>query len=76
MWDRLASYIETTYSDAYVDWEEGFFNCPECGEPIYKDDWRDSDYFENGDPWLHRDVICPVCESILKEYEEEEDEAD
>lgn len=43
-----AVIVETIYG-GYVDWEERFYICPECEEPIYEDDWRD----EN--------VICPVC---------------
>jgi hypothetical protein len=32
--------------------EEGFFICPECGEPIYECDWD-----EHPD-WSE----CPICE--------------
>lgn len=76
VWDRLARWVEFTYVGSYVDWEEGFFVCPECGEPIYKLDWRNEDYFLNGDPWIHRDIICPVCENVLREHEEEEEDED
>lgn len=48
MWEKNAIIIETIYG-GYVDWEERFYICPECEEPIYEDDWRG----EN--------VICPVC---------------
>ena len=33
-WNRLANEVELVYG-GYVDREEGFFSCPECGEPIY-----------------------------------------
>lgn len=71
-WSYCAEYCEKTYG-AYVDWEEEFFNCPECGEPIYKCDWEDND------TW----TICPVCEFDFvtsemvhdeDEYDEEEDD--
>ena len=31
--------------------EEGFFECPECGEPLLKEDWEDHDF-----------NYCPICE--------------
>lgn len=49
-WTKTAKYCEKTYG-TYVDFDEGYFICPECDEPIYKCDWEDSDYH-----------ICPVCE--------------
>lgn len=38
---------------AMVDFDEKFFICPECGEPVYADDWEDTDF--DG-------VKCPICE--------------
>ena len=49
-WERVARHCEEEYG-TQIDWEEEFFICPECGEPIYKDDW-DADELR----------ICPVCE--------------
>lgn len=37
----------------YVDWEDCFYLCPECGEPIYGEDWSEDDLEE---------FLCPVCE--------------
>lgn len=71
-WEQLALYCEETYG-CYVDWDERFFECPECGEPIYECDWRDSDYYlgRKGNDKMY----CPVCENLLMgEEEEEEDE--
>lgn len=51
-WERNAHTIETVYG-GYVDWEERFYECIECGEPIYEDDWSPSE--------LER-FLCPVCE--------------
>ena len=50
-WDYAANYVEVVYG-GYVNWDEEFFNCPECGEPIYKSDW------DEHEPWQ----LCPVCE--------------
>jgi hypothetical protein len=38
---------------AYVDWEERFYSCPFCDEPIYEEDWADEEYGE---------FLCPICE--------------
>ena len=65
MWENNAKYVEQVYG-AYVDWEERFYICPECGEPIYEFDWSND---ELGD--LLCDFLCPICE--FKEEEGEED---
>jgi len=58
-WYEIALIVEKNYA-GYVDWEEGFFNCPECGEPIYEEDWNTEDLIDgNGN------FICPVCEEVL-----------
>ena len=49
-WEKVARHCEEEYG-THIDWDEEFFICPECGEPIYKDDW-DADELR----------ICPVCE--------------
>lgn len=51
MWERNAKIIINVYG-GYVDWEERFYLCPECGEPIYECDW---------DEELEK-FLCPVCE--------------
>ena len=33
-WEQASKFCEEIFS-AYVDWDEEFFNCPECNEPIY-----------------------------------------
>lgn len=52
MWRIAATTAEEIFG-AFVNYEERFFICPECGEPIYEEDWED-EFFE--------DCICPVCE--------------
>ena len=48
-WSYAATVCERDYG-AYVDWEEGFFNCPECGEALLLEDWG-----------YHCWEICPIC---------------
>jgi hypothetical protein len=50
-WEDCAKYCEENYG-VYVDWEEEYFICPECDEPIYADDWDDHDLWN----------LCPICE--------------
>lgn len=52
MWEIVAMEMQETYG-AIVDFDEKFFICPECGEPVYADDWEDTDF---------DDVKCPICE--------------
>ena len=52
VWEKMALRVERDYG-AHVDWDERFFESPECGETIYEDDWTAED-FDNG-------TICPVC---------------
>lgn len=50
-WHMAALQAENDYG-AYVDYTERYFICPECGEPVYEDDWSDMDF---------EDCICPIC---------------
>lgn len=67
-WYRLAKYCDKTYN-TYVDFDEEFFVCPECDEPIYSDDWREAD-FTLGRMYTGK-CYCPVCENLLYEEEKE-----
>lgn len=49
-WEKVAWHCHDTYG-VYVNAKEGFFICPECGEPIYECDWEDEEL-----------RACPVCE--------------
>ena len=49
-WERIARHVRTVYG-SFVDWDERFFICPDCGEPIYECDWAGDDF-----------AVCPVCE--------------
>lgn len=57
-WEKIAAMVEEIYG-VFVDWDERFFICPECGEPIYESDWDDELLLDD----------CPVCGF---EWEEEE----
>ena len=51
MWEDNARHAENIYG-AFVDWEERYYLCPECGEPIYEVDWSEDELaFE----------LCPIC---------------
>lgn len=56
-WRENAKLIEQVFG-GFVNWEEEFYICPECGEPIYNDDWS------NG---YMAQFVCPVCELTEEE---------
>ena len=49
-WEQNACAVRDIFG-GFVNWDEGFYNCPSCGEPIYECDWDEDDL----------DSICPVC---------------
>ncbi len=51
-WEINAHTVEDVYG-GFVDWEERFYNCPECDEPVYECDWTAGEL---------KNFICPVCE--------------
>lgn len=59
-WYAAAQYCEETYG-VYVNWDEEWFLCPECGEPLYADDFEDWDW-----------ASCPICDFDFFDEEEEE----
>ena len=54
-WRQAANLAAKVYG-CPVNYEEGFFVCPECGEPIYACDWQDHDF-----------NTCPVCEFEMED---------
>lgn len=50
-WKDRAEQVEEEYG-MLVDYTGGFYICPECGEPVYVDEWNDMDF---------EDCICPIC---------------
>ena len=51
MWEANAKFVENECG-GYVDWEERFYICPECGEPVYEHDWTTLELTNE---------ICPIC---------------
>ena len=51
-WAQAAEFCSKEYG-SYINYEEKYFICPECGDPIYECDWETYYYFWN---------LCPVCE--------------
>lgn len=60
LWFEFAKRCFEDYG-TYVDEEERFFICPECGEPIYECDWTDSDFYISAIGAF----CCPICEETL-----------
>lgn len=60
MWENNARYLEKVYG-TYVDWEEKFYICPECDEPVYECDWDENELC---------DFYCPICEFTEEERED------
>lgn len=50
-WVATAVWLEA-FMGVEVNWEEKFFICPECSEPIYESDWIDCNAWGK----------CPICE--------------
>ena len=51
-WKENAKIVEQVYG-GFVNWEERFYICPNCDEPIYECDWES---------WELREFVCPICE--------------
>lgn len=49
-WEKLATAVEENGYDTVVNWDEEYFICPHCGEPIYECDFLEIE-----------DYVCPVC---------------
>lgn len=60
IWDFLAHKVYNNYGGR-VDWDEGCFYCPNCGEPIYFEDWDETDLLNGND-----EGMCPICEAIIE----------
>ena len=56
-WLEAGTQCEVEYGMT-LNTKEGYFICPECGEPVYECDWTDEEL---------RAYLCPICQ-----FEEEE----
>ena len=63
MWESNAKYVEKVYG-SFVDWEERFYLCPECGEPVYECDWDENELC---------DAYCPICGFAEEDAKEDEE---
>ena len=59
-WNKIAHLIEVNYG-SLIDWDDRFFYCPECHEPIYEDEWANLDLIDG-----NNNFICPICESVIE----------
>ena len=64
MWEVRVKEVEEIYG-GFVNWEEAFYICPECGEPVYKCDWNEDELTK---------FLCPICEDGY--FNEDEDDWD
>lgn len=65
-WETMAKECEKEYG-MFVDWEEKFYICPECDEPIYMVDYpfiEVNEYAEDKEPFTMAD--CPVCREMIE----------
>ena len=60
IWNRMANRVEWDYG-CQVDWKEKFFICPDCGEPVYCDDWDWHDFLDEGN-----NDCCPICGFVIE----------
>ena len=51
IWEANAREVEENGGE--VNWEERYYICLECGEPIYSGEWTRSELTE---------FFCPICE--------------
>lgn len=54
IWEQVARMAHMNFG-VYIDWEERFYLCPECGEPIYEVDWSDEELLDH---------FCPICQEV------------
>lgn len=51
-WEENAEYIKDCCGSDFVNYEERYYHCPECGEPIFDIDWTEYEL---------EDCLCPIC---------------
>lgn len=57
-WNINAILVENECG-GFVNREEEFYICPECGEPVYAADWWNDELEE---------FICPICELRKEDF--------
>ena len=49
-WEKLATAVEKNGYDTVVNWDEGYFICPYCEEPVFECDFHKS-----------KECDCHIC---------------
>ena len=49
-WEKLATIVEKNSYDTEVNWDEEYFICPYCEEPVLKCDFP-----------KNKECACPIC---------------
>lgn len=58
--DEVWDYCKTVYGTSALEEGDKFFDCPECGEPILKEDYPLIEkQFDGSNDAVY---VCPVCE--------------
>lgn len=55
-WFEAGGYCEEIYGMT-MNTEENYFVCPECGEPVFEEDWIKHDEWDK----------CPICGFVFEE---------
>lgn len=65
-WEINAKRVAEEFG-GQVNWEDRFYICPFCGEPVYEEDW---------DPAELEIWVCPICEDDDWHGEDDDEPAD
>lgn len=55
-WISNAKWIDYECG-GYVNYEEKFYICPKCEEPVDADDWEDTEFAQK---------LCPLCGAVVE----------
>ena len=61
-WEKIARRVAHECG-SYVDWDERFFQCPNCEDVVYEVDWDEDEYYSEDED--AEGFICPICEEII-----------
>ena len=51
-WEENAKTVVEMCGEDFVNWQDRYYFCPECGEPIFDIDWTEHEL---------TDCLCPIC---------------
>lgn len=52
-WEENIEYIKEYYGNDFINYDEGYYQCPICGDVVYEYDWKQIEFAE---------FRCPICE--------------